>query len=338
MAATTGPALTAGGDAAEGASMVHAVAAWMTKVSLGQAIEFENLAVFPLIGDGARRPAYLTLDEAVSGGMVEIGEVSEGGSVPHIQVRNAAPQPVLLVDGEELVGAKQNRIVNLTIMVPARQTLVIPVSCVEVGRWRHAAAGFVPAPRAQYAKARGEKMRDVTASILREGSRHADQHAIWADIAEKSARMQAASDTGAMSAIFERHAAPIEAYAGAIAAVDGQVGAVFAIDGQVTGLDLFDASETLRKILPKLVRSYAADAIEGGGRHARKPPVRKAEAFLQAVSSAGARAFPAVGAGIDLRFESDAVTGGALAVDDRFVHLAAFAVRARRAEGSRIRR
>jgi hypothetical protein len=318
--------------------MVHALASWMKQVSLGEALEFEHLTVFPLVGDGARRPAYLTLDEAVAGGMVEIGEVSESGSVPNIQVCNKAPQPVLLVDGEELVGAKQNRIVNLTIMVPARQTLVIPVSCVEVGRWRHAAAGFAPAPRAQYAKARGEKMRNVTASIVREGSRHADQHAMWEDIAAKSARMQASSDTGAMSAIFERHATPIEAYAGAIAAVGGQVGAVFAIDGRVEGLDLFDAAETLRKILPKLVRSYAADAIENGSRRARKAPVRKAEAFLQAVSAADARGFPAVGAGVDLRFESAVVTGGALAVDDQFVHLAAFAVQDRKPEGSRIHR
>jgi hypothetical protein len=318
--------------------MVHAIAAWMTQVKLGEAAEFQNLTVFPLVGDGVRRPAYLTLDEAVAGGMVEIGEVSEGGSVPHIQVRNKAPQPVLLVDGEELVGAKQNRIVNLTIMVPARHTLVIPVSCVEVGRWRHATPGFAPAPRAQYAKARGQKMRDVTASILREGSRHADQQAIWEDIAAKSVRMQAASDTGAMSAIFERHAAPIEAYAGAITAVDGQLGAVFAIDGRVKGLDLFDAAETLRQVLPKLVRSYAADAIESGRRPARKASARKAEEFLQAVSAADARSVPAVGEGVDLRFESSTVTGGALAVEGRLVHLAAFAVEARKTEGSRIYR
>jgi len=318
--------------------MVHAVAARVKQVSLGRALEFENLTVFPLVDDGLRRPTYLTLDEAIAGGLVEIGEVSEGGSVPHIQVRNKAQQPVLLVDGEELVGAKQNRIVNLTIMVPALQTLVIPVSCVEAGRWRHDATGFAAAPRAQYAKARGEKMRDVTASLSREGSRHADQRAIWEDIAAKSLRLQAASETGAMSAIFERHAAPIEAYANAITAVDRQVGAVFAIGGTVMGLDLFDSAETLRKVLPKIVRSYAADAIEGGRREVRWPSDSRVAAFLEAVSAAETRSFPAVGAGVDVRFESSHVTGGALAVDDALVHLAAFAVRGRGPAGTRISR
>jgi hypothetical protein len=316
--------------------MVHGVAAWMSEIGLGQAAAFEHLTVFPLVGHGASPPAYLTLDEAVAGGAVEIGEVSEGGSVPHIQVRNRAPQPVLLVDGEELVGAKQNRIVNLTIMVPARQTLIIPVSCVEVGRWRHEAAAFAAAPRAQYAKARGEKMRHVTASLSREGTRHADQQAIWADIAAKSSRMEAASETGAMSAIFERHAAPIEAYADAIRAGERQVGAMFAIDGAITGLDLFDSAETLRKILPKLVRSYAADAIEIGQRTARRASARRAAAFLGAVSAVAPRSYPAVGAGTDLRFESETVSGGALAVDGSIVHLAAFAVRSRKPQGSRI--
>jgi hypothetical protein len=318
--------------------MVHAVAAWVKHVSLGQAVGFENLTVFPLLGDGPARPSYLTLDEALAGGAVEIGEVSEGGSVPHVQVRNRAAQPVLLVDGEELVGAKQNRIVNLTIMVPAKQTLVIPVSCVEVGRWRHDAAGFAAAPRAQYAKARGEKMRDVTASLSREGSRQADQRAIWDDIAAKSSRMQAGSETGAMSAIFERHAAPIEAYAEAIAAAGGQLGAVFAIDGRVKGLDLFDSAGTLRKILPKLVRSYAADAIESPRRAVSRPPASRAAALLEAVSSAEAQAFPAVGAGVDVRVQSPEVTGGALVVDDALVHLAAFAVKHRKPEGTRIYR
>jgi hypothetical protein len=318
--------------------MEHVVAECVKRLSLGAPVSFENLTVFPLEGAGVERPGYLTLDEALLQGVVEIAEVSEGGSVPHVQVRNRAPQPVLLVDGEELVGAKQNRIVNLTILVPATHTLIIPVSCVEVGRWHHNAAAFAAAPRAQYAKARAQKVRDVTASLTHEGARHADQQAIWQDIEEKSRRMQAASATGAMAAIFERHAAPIEAYVGAFIAGDRQLGAVFAIDGAVVGLDCFDSAETLRKILPKLVRSYAADAVETARRRHRPAARREAGSLLAAVAAAAPSEFPAVGLGVDLRLESGAVTGAGLAVDSSVVHLTAFAGMAGAKGGSRISR
>jgi hypothetical protein len=45
--------------------------------------------------------------------------VSEGGSVPHLLFINDAMRPVLLLDGEELVGAKQNRVLNLTVLAAA---------------------------------------------------------------------------------------------------------------------------------------------------------------------------------------------------------------------------
>jgi hypothetical protein len=113
---------------------------------------------------------------------------------------------------------------------------------------------------------------------------------------------------------------------------------VFAIDGAVAGLDLFDSAETLQKILPKLVRSYAADAIEAAARKPRKAAARQAGAFLSAVAEAEPRSFPAVGSGVDLRFESAGVTGAALAVDGALVHLTAFTLRERKPEGSRIHR
>jgi hypothetical protein len=84
------------------------------------------------------------------------GAVSEAGSVPELLVKNLAPSPVLILDGEELIGAKQNRIVNLAILVAAGQTLRIPVSCVEAGRWVHRSREFAAAGRARHGGVSGE--------------------------------------------------------------------------------------------------------------------------------------------------------------------------------------
>ena len=101
---------------------------------IGAPTTFKNMTVFPLIGGQGTAADYLTLDEALAQKLAAITEVSEGGSVPELKFVNSSDKKVFLLDGEELVGAKQNRVLNLSIMVPVGKTLVVPVSCVEAGR------------------------------------------------------------------------------------------------------------------------------------------------------------------------------------------------------------
>jgi len=100
-------------------------------IVLGDTQTFANLAITPLMAATGSKADYLTLAEAQSMGLAVVTEVSESGSVPTLLLENTAEQAVFLLDGEELVGAKQNRILNLSILIPARTKLEIPVSCVE---------------------------------------------------------------------------------------------------------------------------------------------------------------------------------------------------------------
>jgi hypothetical protein len=88
---------------------------------------------------------------------VRVTELNAGGSVPELRLENNADLPVLLVDGEELVGAKQNRVLNLTILAPAKRTTVIPVSCVEAGRWAMSPADVKTADYMMYSMGRAER-------------------------------------------------------------------------------------------------------------------------------------------------------------------------------------
>lgn len=106
-----------------------------SRLSIGAAQVLRNLTVLPLIDATAPPTGWLRLDQAIGRGVAEISEVSEHGSVPQLRLRNRAGQLLFLLDGEELVGAKQNRILNLSILAPAGSGLEIPVSCVEQGRW-----------------------------------------------------------------------------------------------------------------------------------------------------------------------------------------------------------
>ncbi len=296
----------------------------LLKVKVGTATAFRNLTMFPLLKVGGGQPDYLTLDEALSSGSARVTEVSEGGSVPELKFVNDSSRPVLLLDGEELIGAKQNRILNLTILVAAGQSLVIPVSCVEQGRWAHQSVEFSSSPRSHHSTGRALKMASVSESLAAKGTRHSNQGEVWADISAKAGRLRSASPTQAMADIYEQHSTSIEDFVRAFSHLEAQVGALFAINGAVMGFDLFDYAITLQKVLPKLVRSYALDAIDS---HVDKPACASASAaeeLLLAVTKAEAKTFPAIASGEDVRLTGDKLTGGALVANERVVHLSAF--------------
>jgi len=293
-------------------------------IRAGAPLALANLTMFPLLGGAAGEPAYLTLGEALAAGLARITEVSEQGSVPELRVLNGAERPLLLLDGEELVGAKQNRIVNLSILVGAKSELLIPVSCVEAGRWHHASSHFAAAERAHFARGRARKMADVSASMAASGSRRSDQGAVWEEISAKASRMDAHSETAAAAAMYETHAHRLGDFVQAMPPAAGQCGAAFAINGTLLGVDLFDAPATYAKQAKKLVTSYALDAIDES--RADAPPASEADcrALLADLLRADCRAFEAVGLGQDLRLHGPGLKGAALEVEGRVVHLCAF--------------
>src|SRR5262245_3498399 len=101
----------------------NAVHQCLAALTQGSTIEHAGLSITPLIGDDEATCDYLTLDEALEAGVAKVTEVSEAGRVPELRFRNRAARPVLIVDGEELIGAKQNRVVNLTILVAAESDI-----------------------------------------------------------------------------------------------------------------------------------------------------------------------------------------------------------------------
>ena len=132
-----------------------------------------------------------------------------------------------------------------------------------------------------------------------------------------------------MGSIYERHGAPIAEFVARIAPVPGQVGAVFAIGDRRLGLDLFDKPETFAAMLPKLVRSYAIDALDearyGGG--VGRPPTSEGVVWklLDYIQHATFDCRAAVGVGQDVQIVARDLVAGALVANDTVVHLTVFA-------------
>lgn len=299
------------------------------ELRIGEPVRFRNLAMFPLFGPSRAEPGYLTLDEALAARTVEVTEVSDAGSVPELLFVNRGDTPVFLMDGEELVGAKQNRVLNISILADAHSSLKIPVSCVEAGRWNHVSRKFQASPRAHFAEGRARRNQQVSEMLPCFRKPRADQGEIWRTIHDKAERLSARSATGAMSDIYEKVSIHVEDFVRELKAAGGQAGALFALGGSVSGLDLFDSTDTLEKLLPKLVRSYALDAIDSlvmGAGDGEAPGMDAAGAFISTAARARWDQYPAAGMGTDARLSAEGMAGGALCALARLIHVCAFSL------------
>jgi hypothetical protein len=304
---------------------MQAIAREFESIKVGDPTHFGGLTLFPLFRNGTApaQPGYMLLEEAVMHGVARVTELGEGGSVPELRFENRGEQPVLLLDGEELVGAKQNRVLNLTILAPAKQAITIPVSCVEAGRWHADSDAFRPAEHVMYSRARAAKAAQVSYSMLTDNSRRSDQSAVWDEIALKAECLNAPSPTQAMNAMYDSKAVPLDAYLRAFAWVEDQAGVAFAIGPEAMGLDLMDHPQTLRAMFSKLLRSYALDALEAPNSAAATGS--QTGDFLARIGKAESLVRPAVGIGEDVRLTGKDISGAALWAE-RYVHLCAFTV------------
>jgi hypothetical protein len=300
---------------------MKSVARELQSITVGGPTHFGGLTIFPLFRNGSApaEPGYTLLEEAIGNGTARVTELGAGGSVPELRFENLGEKPVLLFDGEELVGAKQNRALNLTILAPAKQVIIIPVSCVEAGRWHSESDTFQPTEHVLYSRARAAKGAQVSLSMAASGSRQSDQSAIWDEIASKSERLAAASPTQAM---YDSKSVSLDAYLGAFAWAEHQAGVVFAFGSETMGLDLMDHPCSMRTMLPTLVRSYALDAVEAP--HAPAAATSGAAEFLARVGKSEPMIRPAVGMGEDVRLTGEGISGAALWSEHRYIHLCAF--------------
>jgi hypothetical protein len=190
--------------------MEQSIQGYLGSLQVGEVQQFKNLAMVPAVSDYDDGLGYITLGDALGAGSIEIREVSEGGSVPELRVVNRAGKMVLILDGEKLVGAKQNRIVNTTILVAAGCEIVIPVSCVEQGRWTYRSDVFESKQRMISPSIRQVKARDVSASLRSTGRYRSDQSAIWEEVAGLASRRGALSESMDMDLIFDKEAPVIK--------------------------------------------------------------------------------------------------------------------------------
>lgn len=303
------------------------------RLTLGEPKCAANLAVFPLFLSPTKGPDYRTLAEALDDGGLRVTEISDSGSVPQLQVDNPSDHRVLLLDGEELRGAKQNRIVNTTLLLAPRSLTRIPVSCTEQGRWRYTTPTFSAGKTVMPSKSRRRKTRSVT-NTLSVSADHLHfmpkQGMVWSDVEEVNTKWQSHSSTGALAAAFEKAREQLEAVLQALPAEPHQNGLMVFINSEPAGLDLLSQPEAYVSLHPQLLQSYAMEALTLFNEDPQKaspaaaPDILTAKALLERFAAIPGKPYPSVGLGTDWRFLNGELVGSGLEFQDTWIHLAAF--------------
>jgi hypothetical protein len=276
-------------------------------VRVGDPIRHEALAVFPLFSSPDGHVDYLLSDEAIGAGSVTVEEISEGGSVPNLLVTNQGDSRVLFLEGEELQGAKQNRVLNTSVLVAARSRTPIPVSCVEQGRWRYRTRHFVSGGSHSSSKLRHILKKSAYRSMKSGHGYTSDQMEVWNEVSRQMDSLGSSSETAAMADTYETYRGRLAEFREGLRYVEGATGLAVAVGKKVVALDLFDKPSTCAKVWDRLLSGVVMDALEGGSMDqvAQRADV---EGLLARLRDGAWEPAPAVGEGQEFRYDADPET------------------------------
>jgi hypothetical protein len=290
------------------------------EVRVGEPARYQALSVFPLFADAPNSVEYLLADEAMKENVVTVEEVSEAGSVPELLVDNRGDTRVLFLEGQELVGAKQNRILNTSILVAAHSKTKIPVSCVERRRWGYKSPHFGFSGSHSPANVRYAVKASVTESQLDRQESRSDQGKVWEAVACLQSKHGGRTATEAMSDTFDSHCDTLAEYRAALPYVDGALGLAVAVGGKVVGCDLFDQPSTCRKVWDRLISGIVFDALASRSK-TEESQTSDVAAMLSSTRSAPWQSAKPVGEGEEYRAEFDGGNqASALTFNEALVH------------------
>lgn len=304
--------------------MDKVIAEYINQVELGDMQEYKGMSVFPIY-NGGEDFNYITLKEALNANLLTVTEVDDSGSVPELKVVNKADVPVLLMDGEELTGAKQNRVLNTTILLKQNSETVIPVSCTEQGRWSYNSPNFAESGNVAAYRVRRSKSVSVNESLRMRGDFRSNQGEVWNEIDNMAMHANVKSKTGAMRDIYQSRMKDLDKYGESFPAMEGQKGIMVMVNGEVMGLDMISSSNAYSLLHQKLLKSYAMEALlleaESNG---TSNGLNKAKLFLEEVQTIEDEEHKSVGYGCDHRLEGPSVVGSSLTYKDQVIHAAFF--------------
>lgn len=305
--------------------MDNTLAKTLVSLTIKEPLTHGPLHLFPLLGSTFTEEDLSLLEETLREGTLRIEEMNESGSVPELRVLNEGTLPVLILEGDELIGAKQNRVVNSSVLVAADSELILPVSCVERGRWSYRSRAFSSGAGSPHLTLRHLKSRSVHDSLKHGRGHRSDQGAVWREVDRKARLHEAASPTHALQDSRSHLSEKLDAFEKLAEELpEGTRGVAVALGERLMLLEVLAGPHSFARVSRKLLSGYAFEAVGLGNREGTPDPSVVRD-FIEAAAKARHDEHPAVGSGRDVRFDEDGISGYALVAQRGVLHAVAFA-------------
>ncbi|MDO5841931.1 MAG: tubulin-like protein [Methanobrevibacter ruminantium] len=289
-------------------------------VEILESQKYENVEAIPIRSDFFGKKDFLTLKKGYEMNLVEIKELDHS-TVNAVSCKNDSVAPLILIDGDEITGAMQNRIINDTLLIPAKSTVNIPVSCTEHGRWHTRGEGeasrtFEPSLYSANHSTRSRKSRASYEERDYQGE-------VWDSISEFESRSNFKSMTSALNDSYENLKDKQNDYLSKFHIEDGQNGVIFIVNGEIKGLELFYNHSIYKQYHEKLCRSYIIEAI------VEKKSVDNIDRLefvkvLENISHSEFKSKKSIGLGDNVKFSNDFGSGSSLVWEDELIHMTFF--------------
>ena len=293
-------------------------------IQFGEMQSYRSIAAFPIFCPSRDNPIeYYTLADAMKSDLILITEVNQGGSVPELKLISKSDRPVLILEGEELMGARQNRILITSILVPEKADVIIPVNCTERGRWSYNSPKFKDSGNMSSFNVKRNLKESVTDSLFSWNIHRADQGKTWENIEELHSEAGTFSTSGsrAMSDAFAAKMPELDEILTHFPVSPGQRGILFFIENKLAGFDLLSRPDKYQLLHDKICRSYIINGIVSDRPNLPASALKKmCEDFVHIASDLPPHEFKSIGLGTDVRLKGKNVLGSGLVYSDELIH------------------
>ncbi|MBW1973272.1 MAG: hypothetical protein DRP55_04105 [Spirochaetes bacterium] len=299
---------------------------YLKNITIGKRKQCKNLTIFPILYSSYNLSDYITLDEALNNELIEIEEIDESGIVSEINVTNKSQKNLLLFFGEELIGAKQNRIINITMLIGKQKAVRIPVSCVEAGRWESRSRKFGSDEILSPVFMRAKGIDELKRSAFKDRRYHLNQGRVWEDVDETLYSLDAYSFTSDLTEAYKKKELDFDYCLEALPYERGEAGAIFFINGILYGFEIFGNANIMKKIYDKLLKSYLIDASTYEEDEMNKDVIDLNIIYnlIDDVADSDIESYKGIDLGENIFIKGKIVKGLGFIYDDHILHLSSF--------------